>query len=252
MPVEVIVGHAAGPADLRPDTDAFMVHSPWGALAAFFLVQCFGFVTLQGFRMFVNIGLRGADQLNTIFVVNGRSDRMLLPLWGLVWILVFVVFQTVILRRISHYLSSEGPRALWSALRRPGEAVKLALAMLFAYGYVRCLLGHYPFPSRTISFWMSTAFGAFSWVVSGLIVWLSKHGQVSPQSPVGTANTIGGALSGFLIGGLFVWLALVKMPGLFYFHGMLGLLCITMCACQLLFLSRPKPGRSDQLPAATP
>ena len=238
MPVNDIAVPAAGPADLRPDTDAFRVHSPWGALAAFFLVQCFGFVTLQGFRMFVNIGLRGTDQLNTLFLVNGRSDRMLLPLWGLAWILVFVVFQTVILRRISQYLSSEGHRALWVALRRPGEAVKLVLALLFAFGYVCCLLGHYPFPSKPISFWMSMAFGAFGWVVSALIVWLAKHGQVSQQSPVGTASKVGGALFGFLIGGLFVWIALAKLPGLFYFHGMLGLLCITMCACQLLFLEK--------------
>jgi hypothetical protein len=198
MPEEVIVEHAAGPEDLRPDTDAFKVHSPWGALAAFFLVQCFGFVTLQGFRMFVNIGLRGADPLNTIFRAQGLSDRLLLPLWGLVWILVFVVFQTVILRRISRYISSEGPRALWLALRRPGEAVKLALALLFAFGYVRCLLGHYPFPSRPISFWMSTAFGAFGWAASALIVWLTKHGQVSQQPQVGTASKVGGALFGFL------------------------------------------------------
>jgi len=252
MPEEVSIEHAAGPERITPDTDAFTVHSPWGALAAFFLVQCFGFVTLQGFRMFVTIGVRGADPLNTIFRAQGLSDRLLLPLWGLIWILVFVVFQTVILRRISHYLRSEGPRALGLALRRPAEAIKLALALLFACGYVRCLLGHYPFPSRPISFWMSTAFGAFGWIASALLVWLGKHRQSMKQSPVSPANTIGGALFGFLVGGLFVWLALVKMPGLFYFHGMLGLLCITMCACQLLFLSIPMPDRTDQFPAATP
>lgn len=246
MPEEVIVERPASPAILTPDTDAFKVHSPWGALAAFFLVQCFGFVTLQGFRMFVNIGVRGADQLNTIFVAQDRSDRLFLPLWGLIWILVFVVFQTVILRRIAQYLRTEGPRALWLALRRPAEAVKLALALLFAYGYVRCLLGHYPFPSRPISFWMSTAFGAFGWVASALIVWSVKHLQISQQPQVGSASKVGGALFGFLIGGLFVWIGLVKMPGLFYFHGMLGLLCITMFACQLLFLASPQPVRPDR------
>ena len=245
MPEEVIVENAASPEELTPDTDAFKVHSPWGAMAAFFLIQCFGFVTLQGFRMFVTIGVRGADPLNTLFRAQGQGDRLLLPLWGLVWILIFVVFQAVILRRISQYLRTAGHQALWLALRRPGEAVKLALTLLFACGYLRCLLGHYPFPSRPITFWMSTAFGAFGWVASVLIVWLTKHRQSIKQSPVSTANTIGGALFGFLIGGLFVWVALVKMPGLFYFHGMLGLLCIAMCACQLLFLARPQPARSD-------
>ena len=60
-----------GAESTMQDTDAYRVHSPWGAIAAFFLVQCFGFVTLQGFRMFVNIGVRGSDELNTIFVVQG-------------------------------------------------------------------------------------------------------------------------------------------------------------------------------------
>ena len=99
--------------------------------------------------MFVNVAVRGSDELNTIFTVQGWEDRFLLPLWGLVWIFVFVVFQSVVLNRISNYLRNKGARALFDALKMPGEAVKSAFALLFGFGYLQFLLGHYPFPSRT-------------------------------------------------------------------------------------------------------
>ncbi len=236
------VGGAGGGAErfisMNNDTDGYGVHSPWGAIAAFFLLQCFGFVALQGFRTFVSIGVHGSDQLNTIFVVQSWEDRVLMPLWGLIWIFAFVVFQCVVLHRIANYLRGEGLRALFAALKMPSEALKAACALLFAFEYVRFLLGHYPFPSRPISVWMSMAFGGFSWGVSALFVWFVRKAKITAtQQKVGTAGKIFGILFGFLTGAFFLLVVLFMEPGLFYFHGMLGLFCITMFACQLLFLS---------------
>ncbi len=156
------------------NSNVYKVHSPWGAIAAFFLLQCFGFVALQGFRMFVNIAARGSDPLNTIFQAQGSEDRILMPLWGAVWIFIFVVFQTVVLHRITRFLRAEGIRALFAALAMPAEAVKLAFALLFGFGYLRLLFGHYPFPSQPISISVAVAFGVFGWGVSALIVWSCK------------------------------------------------------------------------------
>ncbi|MGA2619254.1 MAG: hypothetical protein ABSF26_16725 [Thermoguttaceae bacterium] len=239
---------------MMQDTDVYRVHSPWGAIAAFFLLQCFGFVALQGFRMFVSIAAHGSDQLNTIFVVQGWEDRVLMPLWGLLWIFAFVVFQCVVLHRIANYLRGEGIRALFAALRMPSEALKLALALLFAFGYVWFLSGHYPFPSRPISAWISTAFGVFSWGVSALLVWFIRKAKITAtqqRTQTGRAGTIFGFLFGFLTGAFFLVVALFLEPGLFYFHGMLGLFCITMFACQLLFLSNGKARVPDTRPEAT-
>ena len=198
--------------------------------------------------MFVNIAARGSDPLNTIFQAQGSEDRILMPLWGAVWIFIFVVFQTVVLHRITRFLRAEGIRALFAALATPGEAVKLALALLFGFGYLRLLFGHYPFPSQPISISVAVAFGVFSWGVSALIVWPRKNAKpmmMTPrQRPVGTAATIFGAVFGFFVGGIFL-VAAHFFPGLFYFHGMLGLFCITMFACQLLFLSSGKKATSD-------
>ena len=203
--------------------------------------------------MFVSIGVHGTDRLNTIFNAQGWENRFLLPLWGLGWIFAFVIFQSVILRRISNYLRERGIRAFFDALKSLSEMVKLALALLFGFGYIRFLLGYYPFPSKPISFWMSIAFGAFSWGVSAFIVWLIKKADVveTQENQIGTVGTIFGFLLGFLIGAAFL-VAGYYFPGLFYFHGMLGLFCLTMLACQLLFRSDRKKGMSNKFSEATP
>jgi hypothetical protein len=228
---------------MQDSSDVYTVRSPWGAIAAFFMVQCFGFVTLQGFRLFVNIGVRGADEIDTVFTVQGWSDRIFMPAWGLAWIFIFVVFQGFILHRIAKYLRNEGVSALFGSLKRPSESVKLVLAVLFAVEYVRFLLRYYPFPSRPISFWMSLAFGLFSWGISALIVWLITKAkiEVTPdRNQVGTVGKIIGILFGFLVGAAPFVVAVYVWPGAFYFLGMVGLFFIMTCACQLLFLSTGK------------
>lgn len=231
-------------------TDAPKACSPWGAIAAYFLVQCFGFVAIQGFRMFTNIAANGSDDLNSVFNVQRQEDRIFLAVWGLSWIVTFVIFESVILHYISMSLKEDGPLALVIGLKKPTEILKLAVAVVMGIEYVRFLLGHYPFPSRPISLWTSTAFGVLGFVVPALfvpIVHLLKRllnrlklnaaiTASQQQNQVGAAGAAGICVGGILFGAMFLMFAVSLKPGLFYFHGLLGLFVIMLFGCLLLFL----------------
>jgi hypothetical protein len=211
--------------------DPHPVQSPWGAIAAFFLVQCFGFVTLQGFRMFVNLALRGSDSLSN-FDAEG-VDRLLLPLWGLAWVYTFLLFQADVFRRISDYVRERGVSCFLPALKAPSEMAKLVVAVLFAAAYALFLFDRYPFPAKPISTGMSALFAGFGWAASAVIASAMRKGGA--RNATAQDGGIAGYLFGFLVGALFFAVPYYFEPGLFYFNGMLGLGVMTMIACRILF-----------------
>ena len=214
------------------DSDPYAVQSPWGAVAGFFLIQCFGFITLHGFRMFVNIGLYGSDSLS-IFNASDLADRFLLPLWGLMWIFVFVAFEVDIFRRLSTFWREQSVGHLLYALRSPTEMLKAFFAIIFTVGFMALGFGHYPFPSQPIPKVIFVLFWLFGWGVSGLIAWGLRRKPV--PAPERQEETLAGSIMGFLIGAVFFAIAYFIEPGLFYFHGMIGIGVMTMITCQVLF-----------------
>ncbi len=216
---------------MNTDDDPYGVQSPWGAIAGFFLLQCFGFVALQGFRMFVNIAEHGADDLS-VFNATGFLDRVLLPLWGILWLVMFLARQTSVLRRIAVFVKGRGIASFVQALRVPSELVKAGLAALFGLVFLSFLCGHYPFPWRPVSTPVSILFGLFGWGISGLLAWAARRAPAQRQSePHGSTAA---AIVGFLVGGVFLTLACFVQPGLFYFHGMIGLGVMTLISCRYL------------------
>lgn len=227
--------------------DPYTVQSPWGAVAGLFLIQCFGHVTLHGFRMFVNIAVNGSDSLS-LFNASDWADRFFLSFWGLMWIFVFVAFEVSIFRRLSVSWQKQDLRHFLNALRSPSEVLKALLAIIFALGFAAFSLGYYPFPRSPVTTAVNVSFWLFGWGVSGLIAWGLR------QKPVLRAGnqkgTVAGFIMGFVIGAVFFAFAYFVQPGLFYFHGMLGLGSMTMIACQVLFKGSISNGM--QSPASPP
>lgn len=220
--------------------DPYEIHSAWGAVAAFFLVQCFGFVVLQGFRMFLNIVITGSDSLS-VFNADGFADRIFLPFWGLMFILAFVAFQADMFRRIDIFIRGKEGFSWLQGSSSPTEIFRLVAAVAFATTYCLFLAGKYPFPSKPISTHVSLLFSVFSWGVSAGLGWLIARydsmpsRSADPQPDTESLPPRQGMVLGFIIGITFVAVALFVTPGLFYFHGMLGLGVLTMLMCQLLF-----------------
>ena len=219
------------PKDMK-SADPYAVLSPWGAVAGFFLVQCFGYVTRQGFRMFVHLGWHGSDSLSTFDAINW-ADRFLLPLWGLMWIFAFVAFEVDIFWRLSVFWREQSAGHLLHALRRPAEGLKALLALLFAGGFIALGFGHYPFPGLPIPRATLILFWLFGWGVSGLFAWGMR--QMPVQAPERQEVHVVGTLMGFVTGAVFFAIARFLQPDLFYFHGMIGLGVMTMVTCQVLF-----------------
>jgi hypothetical protein len=228
---------------METNRDPYDVQSPWGAIAAFFLVQCFGYVTLQGFRMFISIGLHGEDRLS-IFGTTGMADRVLLAFWGLMWIFAFLAFQADVFRRISKFCDQRGVVLFLRALKAPSEMLKAATALLFALIYLSFVLGHYPFPGQPISMTILVLYGVFGWAVSALVAWALRKRPVRATREQHAGKV--GAIVGFLIGAVFFVVAQFVEPGLFYFHGMIGLGVMTMIACKLLFRGPRIKGMPNQ------
>ena len=228
------------------DTDGPRACSPWGAIGAYFLIQCFGFVALQGFRMFANIAISGSDELGPLGNVQNMGDQFFLALWGGAWICVFIIVQSVLLHYVWMSLKTDGPLAVITQLRKPTELAKFVVAMALGLEYVRFLLGHYPFPSKPISFWASAAFGILSLAVSALFVAITRSVKrflptdaklrTRPPTPDETVLAVWMCLVGIACGLLFVWFGISVQPKTFYMFGMLGLFVIMLFGSMLLFV----------------
>jgi hypothetical protein len=194
--------------------------SPWGAIASVFLIQAFGLIALQAFRVFLNIGIHGSDDLLVFNESLGLLHRTLLPIWGLGWILVLLFFQTYMVQRARAFLASHDGFDLLGALRSPFEVVKLVAAGAFATAYLFFLAGRCPFPSRYISPWVSVAFAAVTWGISFLFA-----------RGIASVTEMNASVWGFLAGAAFLAVSL-WYPETFYFTGLLGsgVLTIVLCA----------------------
>ncbi len=187
--------------EARDGTREVVAESFWGAIAAFFLVQVFGFIVYQGF-------------LYHFFSDTAEGPALMRFVWAGGWILVFLMFQSQILGIIGRFLRSDQKKLILPDARNVDDILKFFLALAFAATFVGFNLGHYPFPmtgDNPLSFGL---FLAVSW-------WVSSMGG-SPAKSGGPSVAVGpGMLFGFLVGGVFI-VAGVFMDGLFYFHGMIG------------------------------
>ena len=207
---------------MTEEQDPFAALSPWGSAACVFVIQSFGLVALQAFRVFLNIGIRGSDDLLVFNEPLGLLHRILLSIWGVGWILVLLFFQVYMIRRARAFLRSHNRYNLLGALRSPIEIVKLAATGGFATGYVLFLAGKCPFPSRYIAPWVSVAFGVITWAVSLLFA-----------RGIATVKEVKGSGLGLLAGLAFLALSL-WYPETFYFAGIIGAGVVTLVICAWL------------------
>lgn len=226
--------------------DPYLVRSPWGGIAAFFMIQCFGFVLLQGFRMFLEIARAGADPLSVI-ESDSVQDRIFLSLWGGAWILAFVAFQADIFNRISEFSKRLGFTGILRAITSPAETAKFCVAIIFASVFVMFLFGKYPFPYLPISKYISVAFSLSSWIVSwGFTRALRKAGKQTFRQQ---HHSVFFFTYGIILSSAFVVIALISTPKLFYFHGLIGLGTLTMLFCRILLSSSHKVEHHSETPS---
>ncbi len=185
------------------------VESFWGAIASFFLLQCFGFVVFQGFLFHF---------MNPFGVI-----------WGGLWIALFIFFQSDTIQKIKQYFFEGKFNNILPHIRQPDDLLKMLLSFAFAGIFAAFLLGHYPFPKTEYDFFWEAGFFAFSILASSRI-----------KKAKGSSVATGGARTvGFLVGLLFFGFGIFE-PQVFYFHGMVGLGISTMMLCAWLLSDQIK------------
>jgi hypothetical protein len=165
----------------------------------------------------------------------------------MMWIFAFVAFEVDIFRRLSSFWRQQSTARFFNALRTPSEMLKALLALIFALGYAALSMGYYPFPHRPIPKVIAFLFWLLGWGVSGLLAWGLRQKPI--QKPEKQEGTVTESIMGFISGSVFFAIAYFFQPGLFYFHGMIGLGVMTMITCQALFKASLNEGRPN--PSAT-
>ncbi len=190
--------------DLRP----IHVESFWGAIAAFFLHQIFGFVIFQGI-------------VYQLFVFP------LLLIWSGLWLLLFLIFQSETLRKIRRFFAENQFRNAFSSLKTPDDLAKFLATVIFAGIWVLFLIGFYPFPTYPLSPWLAGVFVVVSWIVS---IWFGKN---NPENESRVNHGIGALVTGLIVGGMFL-IAGYASGGFFYLIGLVGLGVIVLLLTPLL------------------
>ena len=226
---------------MAEDYDPLAVRSPWGALAAFLLVQCFGYVMVHGFWFYMNPTLVGADQIQPSSA-SSFDERLFFWVFGLMWFVGFVGFEIDMFARLSQYRRAKRKRDFIEALRRPTEFVKALIATVFLVAFVALSLGFYPFPWRPIPSWVLFAFYIFHWCVAALG---THHWQYEPKQ--NSQAGLGTAVLFVFVGGLFFGLGWILVPSVFYMHGMIGLFFMVAGLCQILIHGSDIPVKKSDI-----
>lgn len=198
----------------------------WGAVAAFFLIQCFGFIVYNSFMFFIGIS----------------TSMPPLCIWGMMWLLAFVVFQGSVLRKITEYAGMHGPAEAFCSLKQLDDFAKLGIAVFFAGVFLAFVAGHYPFPRAEGDWPQIGLFYCFCWAASWMVsrpgrapgFWRDNEGKKAGWKDL-TIIAFFGLV--FVAAGL---AASLVEPFLFYTAGMIGFGIFTMAVAQLLVEDRIK------------
>ncbi|MBN2067697.1 MAG: hypothetical protein JW744_04475 [Candidatus Diapherotrites archaeon] len=185
-------------------------------------------------------------------------------LWGGAWILVFLAFQTVAMKKIESFVSKnsliEGLKSFVpSKKHRLDDFLKFLLAIAFAAIALAFLLGYYPFPGAEAPFYALPIFFVISWVVSltasvktkkpktlvlrgggGETALISFPDSFKARQPKTLVATGKDRARGFLMGAVFFTVGFI-FKDIFYFHGLIGLGVCTMMATAWLLEDQKKP-----------
>jgi hypothetical protein len=176
------------------------VQSFWGAVASFILLQIFGYFIFQAFVFYFG---------------------SILMVWGIPWLLVFMVFQAEVICKIKKFIRegslAEGIKSFIPTQKRCfDDFFKFFLSVVFLIVFIAFLLGYYPFPMEKAPTMVLVAFYVFSWAVSWLVSYAIRN-RANSKVASGQGRTVG-----FAIGALFFAAGLIFRE-LAYFHGFIGL-----------------------------
>ena len=133
------------------------VGSFWGAVASLSLLQAFGYVTFNAFQFYLQAAGR-----ETLFV-----------LWGGMWVLLFMLFQSDVIGVIRERLSGGSRKQLVPS--NAEDAFKLLLSLAFLGLLFAFNLGYYPLLSVPYGNLQLLIFYAVSWALSVVLSKSKTH-----------------------------------------------------------------------------
>jgi len=183
----------------------------WGAIACLVLFQIFGYIILQAFVFYL--------------------DNIFMLLYGSIWLLVLLFFQSKCISLIKTFLSKKNAREATLSLRQIDDWAKFILTKIFIVILIFFFLGFYPFPQKEYDIYCLVAFFIFSWIISS--IFSMKIQEAMPQ--VRSLKFEGSLGGGIVVGVMFIligyFMDYVNTDGTFFFYlaGMAGLGIIMIC-----------------------
>lgn len=194
------------------------VESFWGAVAAFFLYQIFGYIIFQAFLTYFS------------------SSYLIIPLilYGMIFMIIFMFANALTMKKIREFFINQGSQTAIQSLHQKDDFIKFCLAIVFFVVLVLFALGYYPIPKKEHNLILLIAFFIFSWMVSIIYSRLTKK-----DSSIKVTNDKKGMLAGIFVGLWFLVISYIvsAVSGsytLFYIFGMVGFGVIVLVSSALL------------------
>ena len=190
------------------------VESFWGAVAALFLFQIFGFIIFQAFITYLTSKL-----------------YLMVPflLYGLIFMIIFMFADALTMKKIREFFINQGSRAAFQSLRQKDDFLKFCLAIVFFIILILFFLGYYPLPKKEYNLILLIIFFVFSWVVSLVFSRITKR-----NSSLKLSNDKKGLVVGLFVGLWFSVLSYIISVELFYVFGMVGIGLIVLISSSWL------------------
>ena len=160
-----------------------MVDSFWGAVANIVFFQIVGFCIFQSFIFYL--------------------DDLFMMLYGGIWLLVLLYFQSKIMAKIRNYLSSKSVKSATLSLRNIDDWIKFVLTIVFIVIFILFIFDYYPFPQKEYDLFSLIIFYVFSIGIASLFsIWVERS---MPQT--NNIKYAGSPAGGFVIGFIFLLMA---------------------------------------------
>ena len=188
----------------------------WGAIAAIVFFQIVGYMIFQSFISYL--------------------EQPFMFVWGCIWLLVFMFFQSKMMREIRQFLSRKSPRSATLSLRQIDDWIKFFLTIIFSVILLLFILGYYPFPKTDYDIFKLALFFIFSLFVSSIFSAQYQKTVPETKSMKFSGSPLGGVFGGlfFVIFGYLIENYADDPTFNFYILGMPGMGFIMMCLTILL------------------
>jgi hypothetical protein len=202
------------------------VQSPWGAIAAIVLLQCFGAILFNALLYHLGpdiVPSQGSGKPAASHLIVRVLYKLFISLWSLGWASMFLMFEAVVITLIIGFFHKNGLGTLLHPVS-PLAIVKLVLTLAFARMLV-FLQREYPF-AKPRGQRLAPLFLVGTLLLSTFV---SKHHALS----IAHIASGGSCIVGLLVGLLFFTVGCAAHE-LFYMFGLLGGGVTVMMACSML------------------